>query len=355
MNNFFEHFASPRIPIPSELKNQISILTYLDLSHGELKKIWWFREKMYQVFEIQKRGRKTRIIHAPDDRLKYLQQKIVLLLNQLYRVRNPVHGFVPLKSVKTNATAHLRKKFILNIDLENFFPSITEKRIIGVLRSIGIDIQVARIIARICCYNGYLPQGAPTSPILSNIICFRLDKALMNFAKERRCIYTRYADDITFSSHQPMAQLFEGVIPPAGHMLPELLSLHLLNIFSSNGFVINPDKVHYADRNSRRMVTGLKINEFINLYRRYIRNIRALLHSIKFLGIEAAEKKYKEDYGGKADLGRYLRGKITWLGFIRGKSDPVFRAIATRFNEKFPDLKMKQRLPPSKCAIVPYG
>lgn len=335
MHNPFAPFTSPRISIPPELENERSILTYLGVNSAELKKIWWFREKMYQSFEIQKRGGKTRVINAPDDRLKYLQHKIVLLLNQLYRVRNPVHGFVPQKSVKTNATAHLRKRFILNIDLKDFFPSITEKRVVGVLKSIGVNSKVAQIIARICCYQGYLPQGAPTSPVLSNIICFRLDKDLMSLAKETRCIYTRYADDLTFSSHQPMTKLFEGVIPPAGHIPPELLSLHLSNIFSANGFIINPDKVHYADRNSRRMVTGLKVNEFINVDRRYVRNIRAALHSIELSGMEAAQQKYKKDYGGESDLGEYLQGKITWLRFIRGQSDPVSSTTTLPLQELF--------------------
>lgn len=341
MHNPFSLFTPPRISIPQELENEESILTYLGVNSGELKKIWWFREKMYQAFEIQKRGGKTRVITAPDDRLKYLQHKIVLLLNQLYRVRNPVHGFVPQKSIKTNATAHLGKRFILNIDLKDFFPSITEKRIVGILRSLGIEDRVSQIIARICCYEGYLPQGAPTSPVLSNMICFRLDKYLMSFAKEARCIYTRYADDLTFSSHQPMTKLFEGVIPPAGHISPEILSTKLRNIFSANGFIINPDKVHYADRNSRRMVTGLKVNEFVNVDRRYIRNIRATLHSIEVFGIEAAQHRYTNDYSGKVDIGKYLQGKINWLSFVRGRSDPVFRNIAIRFNKNFPGLKIE--------------
>lgn len=341
MHNSFGPFKPARISIPQELENEDSILTYLGVNSRELKKIWWSREKMYQAFEIQKRGGKTRIITAPDDRLKYLQHKMNPLLSQLYRVRNPVHGFVPQKSVKTNAEAHLRKRFILNIDLKDFFPSITENRIVGVLKSIGIDNRVAQIIARISCYNGYLPQGAPTSPMLSNMICFRLDKALMSFAKETRCIYTRYADDITFSSHQPMVKLFEGTIPPVGHVSSNTLSLPLRNIFFANGFIINPEKVHFANKNSRRMVTGLKVNEFINVDRSYIRNIRAVLHSIDKSDVETAQLKYINDYGGKTDIGKYLQGKVSWLGFVRGKSDPVFRNIATRFNYKFPDMRFE--------------
>jgi RNA-directed DNA polymerase len=332
-------FSTPsiRISVPNELASEAALLVRLGLSARELKKIWWFRGRMYHRFEIAKGNGKSRIINAPNERLKYLQRRIAPLLDQLYRVRNPVHGFVAGKSVKTNALAHLHKRFVLNIDLKDFFPSITENRVAGVLESIDIGSRVASVIARLCCHNNHLPQGAPTSPVLSNMICFRLDRELLAFAKGARCIYTRYADDITFSSHQPMTALFEGPVPPAGHFEPDLLVPALSNIFASNGFRINPDKAHYADRHSRRMVTGLKVNEFLNVDRRYVRNIRAALYSVEMLGKQAAQQKFKDDHGGTSDLGAHLEGKITWLRYIRRQSDPVFRAIAIRFNANFPD------------------
>ena len=332
---------APRVRIPPELATETALLDFLGVSPKELKKIWWFRGRMYHQFEIAKaKGKKTRTINAPDERLKYLQRQIAALLDQLYRVRNPVHGFVVGKSVKTNALAHLGTRFVLNIDLKDFFPSITENRIAGVLESLGIGNRVARIIARLCCHNGHLPQGAPTSPVLSNMICFRLDKKLLAFAKGARCIYTRYADDITLSSHQPMTLLFGGPVAPSGHFPPDLLVSALRDIFAFNGFVINPDKIHYADRHSRKMVTGLKVNELINVDRRYVRNIRAALYSVETLGKTAAQEKFKSEHRGKSDLGAHLEGKITWLRYIRGQSDPVFRAIAVRFNTSFPDRKI---------------
>jgi len=331
-------FGSPvRVVIPPELATEAALLTYLGVSAEELKKIWWYRRRMYHRFEIAKGNGKTRVINAPDARLKHLQRQIATLLTDIYRVRNPVHGFVPGKSVKTNALSHLRKRFVLNIDLKDFFPSITEKRVSGVLAALGIDNRVASIVARLCCNGGHLPQGAPTSPVLSNMICFRLDKELMTFAKGVRSIYTRYADDITFSSYQPMTSMFEGPLPPAGHFSPELLTPALKNIFTGNGFTINPDKAHYADRHSRRMVTGLKVNELLNVDRRYVRNIRATLYSVDTLGLKDAQEKYESAHGGTSDLGAHLQGKIAWLRFIRGQSDPVFRAIAVRFNVSFPE------------------
>jgi RNA-directed DNA polymerase len=330
-----------RVRVVPEFSSEAALLAYLGLSAKELKKIWWFRGRMYRQFELAKGKGKTRVIEAPDKRLKYLQRQIAENLNQLYRVRNPVHGFVIGKSVKTNALAHLRKRFVLNIDLQEFFPSITERRIIGVLESLSIESRVAAIIATLCCHKNRLPQGAPTSPVLSNMICFRLDKELLAFAKGARCIYTRYADDITFSSHQPMAALFEGPAPPSGHFPPDLLAPALRNALAANGFSANPGKAHYADRHSRRMVTGLKVNDLLNVDRRFIRNIRAALYSVEKLGGPAARQKFESDHGGKSDLGAHLQGKIAWLRHIRGQSDPVFRAIAVRFNISFPNRKIE--------------
>ena len=294
---------------------------------------------MYQSFEIGKRKNKTRMINAPDRRLKYLQRQLLPLLDQLYQVRNPVHGFVANRSVKTNALAHLRKRFVLNLDLIDFFPSITENRIVGVLRSLGIDGSVAAVFGYLCCVNGQLPQGAPTSPVLSNMICFRLDRELLAFAKGARCIYTRYADDVTFSSHQPMTALFEGPLPPAGHFAPDLLVAAFAAIFVANGFTINPAKAHYADRHSRRMVTGLKVNEFLNVDRSYVRNIRATLHSIETIGEAAAQQRF-EARGGTGSLAAHLLGEVSWLRHIREQTDPVFRSIAVRFNNAYPAQKI---------------
>jgi len=329
-----------RTSLPIELQSRKAFLEYLKVSESELNKIKWFRHKMYHQFSIAKENKKNRLINAPDKRLKHLQHKISMLLNALYRVRSPVHGFVHDKSVKSNALAHLRKRYILNIDLKDFFPTITENRVIGLLNSIGIDDDVAVCIGTICCLHNQLPQGAPSSPTLSNMICFRLDKELMTFSKNKRCIYTRYADDITLSSYQPMAFVFEGPAPTAGKFSPKLLDRNLQLIFSSNGFTLNEDKAHYADRHSRRIVTGIKVNEFLNVDRRYIRNIRAALYSIETLGVKKAQKKFEKNHSGNGSIRLFLEGKLSWVGFIKGQSDPVFRSLAIRFNDCFKEHKI---------------
>ena len=154
--------AASRGEIPPELASEFALLAYLRMSPGELKKIWWYRRRMYQNFAIAKGKGKARIISAPDRRLKFVQRRIAELFDAIYKRRNPVHGFVSDRSVKTNALSHIKSKFVLNFDLENFFPSITESRVRGVLGALGVEGRVAAVLARICCNNGHLPQGAPS-------------------------------------------------------------------------------------------------------------------------------------------------------------------------------------------------
>ncbi|MCP1972066.1 reverse transcriptase domain-containing protein [Bradyrhizobium elkanii] len=335
-------FVTPiQVTVPNELTSEAELLKFFAVSAAELKKIWWFRSRMYQKFEISKGKGKKRLISAPDHRLKMLQTKIASSLAPIYRPRNPVHGFVDNRSVKTNATAHLRSKFIMNLDIEGFFSAITEGRVSGLMSALGIDGRVAEILARICCNEGVLPQGAPSSPIISNMICFRMDKQLQRIAKESRCIYTRYADDVTFSSYQPLTLLFEGPPPPAGNFSPDLLKDGLRGAFRSNGFAINPQKVHYADKHSRRTVTGLKINEIVNVDRKFVRNIRAALFVVEKQGAAVAQKTLKDKYGREAALASHLRGRISWVGHIKGPSDPIFRSLASRYNKLFPSEKLE--------------
>jgi RNA-directed DNA polymerase len=116
-----------------------------------------------------------------------------------------------------------------------------------------------------------------------------------------------------------------------------------------NGFTIHPNKLHYADRHSRRIVTGIKVNELLNVDRRYVRNIRAALHSVEKLGFSDAEKKFHAMHGGSANLAAHLQGKISFLSYIKGHSDPVVRGITLRFNKLYPKRQIK--VEPTKADI----
>lgn len=328
-------FGTPvQIPLPPEFGDEGTLLAYLGLSQAELKKIWYHREKMYKNFNVAKKSGKPRPINSPDRRLKFLQRQIATKLDMIYPRRNPVHGYVKERSVKSNAAAHQNQRFVLNLDIKDFFLTITEGRIVGVLTAIGVPDRVSAIIARICCYGGRLPQGGPASPVLSNMICFRLDRALLKVAKEGRCIYTRYADDISLSGLRPLSPLFENGLPPSGPISPELLSSALQSAFANNGFVLNPEKIHYADKFSRRVVTGVKVNEGLNVDRRFVRNIRAALFEVEKDHV-AAQARYLSKFGGSTTISAHLKGKIAWLGFIKGSADPVYRSLALRFNKSF--------------------
>lgn len=341
--------GSSRVRIPSEMTDLTTFLSHLCLSEAELRKIWWFRGRMYKDFAVPSKSGKPRIISSPDRRLKMLQRMIAPLLNQIYSPRNPVHGFVPDRSVRTNAASHLKSKFVVNLDVERFFPSISENRVAGLLKAVGVDESVSTVVARLCTNQGVLPQGAPTSPVLSNMVCFKLDKELQAIAKAAHCIYTRYADDVTFSSYQPPGGLFAEGVPQTGTFSSDLLAPRLLEAFTNNGFKLNPAKSHYGDKYSRRIVTGLKINSGLNVDRRFVRNIRSALYSIETIGLAPAQKKFEDGYGGKTTLAKHLKGKISWLGSVKGQADPVFRATAARYNLSFPTEPI--RVSPTRAQI----
>jgi len=132
-----------------------------------------------------------------------------------------------------------------------------------------------------------------------------------------------------------MKAAFTGAPPPSGYFDPTLISDKLKQIFLGNGFIINKSKAHYSDQFARKIVTGLKIHDKVNVDRKYVRNIRAALFAIETNGIDASQKKFEDFYGGRTDLKTYLQGKISWVGHIKGLSDSTFRTTATRFNKLF--------------------
>ena len=156
--------------------------------------------KMYHSFFIPKRNDGFRQINSPNQVLKHIQRLILKQLNEKYENINNCcsYGFEKNKNNIINAKKHSHKKYIFNIDLKDFFTQITQERVNGVLKSL-YDDKISDIISTLCCYNNCLPQGAPTSPILSNMVLNKLDKAILYFVSKKGLYYTRYADDITIS------------------------------------------------------------------------------------------------------------------------------------------------------------
>ncbi|MEI9982734.1 MAG: reverse transcriptase domain-containing protein [Aliidongia sp.] len=247
----------------------------------------------YTIFEIDKKSGGKRTIKAPLPKLKELQSHLshvlYLCLSEIERERSskPISfGFRRDRWIADNAARHKRRRWVLNVDLENFFPSFNFGRVRGFFlkdRAFALHPEVATTIAQIACDGTALPQGSPCSPVISELIAQILDMRLVRFAKRFRVTYTRYADDITFSTSQKEF--------PAGLALPDgtnstiwHLSDELVGKITSSGFTINNDKTRMHFRASRQMVTGLVVNEKVNIRSDYYRRARAMCECDSLFG-----------------------------------------------------------------------
>ena len=287
----------------------------------------------YKLFRIPKAAGGERLIAAPPQVIKIFQKRVLACMTALVVPKGPAHGFILKKSVVTNAMGHVGKGVVLNIDLLDFFHSIHFGRIRGVFRHqpFGFSAEVAAVLAQMCSHNGYLPPGAPTSPMMSNLICRGLDKDLLALARKNRCRYTRYADDITFSTRLealPPTLLEPGADTPSlGHGLLEILAAH--------DFQANLKKLHVRGRDERQEVTGLVVNQKVNVRRRYIRNLRALLHDWEQRGLSSAEERFQQTVGRRRRrnaprLATHLQGRLAYLKMVKGRTDKVYLRYALR-------------------------
>ncbi len=286
----------------------------------------------YTQFTIPKKNGGARTITAPVRTLKMIQRCINLVLNTVFVPPKQATGFVLNKCVRDNAARHVRKNYVYNIDLKDFFPSIAFRRVKTVLQlpPFNLSDEISFLIANLCCEDGSLPQGAPTSPTLSNIVCQRLDRQLNALAKRFGASYSRYADDITFSSNH-------NVYQAEGDFLRELN-----RIIAAQRFQINTEKTRLQKQAFRQEVTGLVVNEKVNLQRRYIRQIRAMLSNWEKKGMEEAERIYyvhcsNNGHEGSPKPGRFekvLKGKIEYMGMVLGKNNPLFQKYKKIYNNE---------------------
>ena len=250
-------------------------------------------DQKYTTFQIPKRSGGQRTIKAPVDRLKKLQRKLSSLLqdclddiNTARKLKDrTAHGFKRGRSIITNARQHRHRRWIFNVDLEDYFPSINFGRVRGFLiknRDFRLHPDVATVIAQIACHDHSLPQGSPCSPIISNLIAHILDMRLVKLARSVGCTYSRYADDLTFSTNKK--EFPPEIATPAGDEGAEahlwLPGEALRDVIHRTGFRINPNKTHCMYRTSRQEVTGLVVNEKINVRWEYRHNVRAMVNAL---------------------------------------------------------------------------
>lgn len=270
----------------------------------------------YTCFTIPKADGRERDICAPKKQLRWVQRRILSEILDRVPAHDAAHGFVRGRSTVTNAARHQGAKLLLKFDLMDFFPTIHYFRVIGLFASLGYAVgnarfqkeddgkQIAPTLARLCCYtpdpaqfgSARVPQGAPTSPAISNLVARRLDARLTGLAKRNNGVYTRYADDLTFSfQHRDVALgRFRWWVDQICHQ---------------EGFFINQKKFRVIRASQRQLVTGIVVNDVLRVPREERRLFRAILHNCRTHGIESQAR-------GRKDFSSYLRGFASYLNMV---------------------------------------
>lgn len=289
----------------------------------------------YSVFSIRKRNGGVRQIHAPTEYMKSLQRKLHGVIAEISPSTGIAKGYVRNRSVVDHAHVHKSAKWVVLADLKDFFPSINFGRVRGAFLSKPFEFpaDVATCLAQLCCRDGALPQGAPTSPVISNLICRSLDHELIRLTRRSRCRVSRYADDICISTNLDsipygIANLIGGEYSPG---------VELIRVITRAGFALNPNKFKVVDRRSRQQVTGLVVNDGISIPRRWRRQVRVALHLMDKRGADETDKIlrswrslsfFRQNF---SPVEAVLIGKINYAGWIdqvcgRGFVDSIRRS-----------------------------
>lgn len=336
------HF-SPKAAEFLLLKTRSELATWLGTTDKKLRYLLYVLEpsKKYRSFDIAKRNGGLRRIDAPHRALKVIQSKIQRILVELAPASGIAKGYVQGISIIEHAHLHRRQRYVVFADIEGFFPAITFARVRGALmaRPLNLEASVATCIAQLCCKDGVLPQGAPTSPVLSNLICRSLDHNLTNFARRYRLKVSRYADDICFSTSKPTIpdELVDtsGVEPVPG--------AGLKRIVTDAGFSINHSKFKVRSCVEQQLVTGLVVNRGVSLPRHWRRQLRVIFHLIDRHGVAKAKEvtdKWRHPAAsrrGCQSLEQLVRGKTHFAQYVdrrcgRQFSDSLYRSYSRARN-----------------------
>jgi RNA-directed DNA polymerase len=290
----------------------------------------------YETFQMPKKRGGNRLIQSPETQLMKMQSRLNFYLQNYYHLLRPqgVHGFVinPNKKEKAcniveNAKSHVQQKYVLNLDLKDFFPSIKSYRVKELFVSdyFRYNDQIATALALLVTYEGKLPTGAPTSPVISNFICIQLDTMLQSYCDSNKINYSRYADDLTFSSNNKISRT---------------QFTDLLAIIEKNQFELNVKKTRLKSNNRKQTVTGLVVNEKVNIDRKTIKMVRAMLYDTLQKGISKAAKKHfksKNEITNNSEtyfLNR-LEGYINFIAQVRGDDDAMVQKFKYHYKMIF--------------------
>jgi len=322
----------------------------------QMKQITYFANpnkfpNRYLQFEINKKSGGKRIINAPVKRLKVIQKCLNIIFQSVNQIHPSAFGFVENKSIYDNAKIHIGQNYVFNLDLNDFFSSIDQARIWSRLQQPPFHLnenfgrlELANIISALLCakievnrknnenewtkvYKNVLPQGAPTSPVISNIICKQLDFYLFAVSKKFNLNYSRYADDITFSS-------MHNVYQKNGDFITEV---H--RIINTQNFSINENKTRLQKIGFRQEVTGLIVNEKVNVQKRYIKELRMWLYYWESYGYEKTNSFFAIKYNLKKknlnfsepNMLDVIGGKLNFLKMIKGVENSTFKNLENRY------------------------
>lgn len=295
--------------------------------------------KRYHDFFIAKKSGGSRHISAPVNGLKSIQTYLNIIFQAIYEPSQWAMGFAQNRSVVDNAQMHIGQNYVFNLDLKDFFPSIPQARVWGRLkaRPFNFNQELANVIAGLCCMKVVseesekfiLPQGAPTSPLLTNAICDKLDYKLAKLASHFGLKYSRYADDITFSSMHNVYQKDSRFMKA------------LFQIIQDQGFSVNEAKTRLQKKGSRQEVTGLIVSEKVNVTRKYVEDIRNILYIWKKYGLTTAYQRfishYKQEKGhvkkGIPNLENVIAGKLDYLKMVKGEDDSTYLRLKELYDE----------------------
>ncbi|MEC4803964.1 MAG: reverse transcriptase domain-containing protein [Jaaginema sp. PMC 1079.18] len=323
-----------------DFENALTLATRMNISIGELRFLAFNRKvakvSHYIRFNIPKKTGGDRLISAPMPRLKAVQHWILAhILNEI-EPHDAAHGFRRDRSILTNAQPHVNSEVVINCDLKDFFPTLNYKRIKGLFRAIGYSEAIATILGLLCTEadtetielddityyvatgDRHLPQGSPTSPALTNILCRRLDRRLSALADELGYTYTRYADDLTFSA--------------SGDNLNHIRTLlhRSENIITHEGFTRHPDKLRIQRQKSRQQeVTGIVVNEFPNIDRKTLKRFRATLYQIECDGFTG------KHWGRGDNLMAEIQGYTNFINLVNPDKGAKFQAQIQRIRQKW--------------------
>ncbi len=315
---------------------------FLEQPHGKMIYVLYRApdDQRYTPFEIPKRSGGMRLIHSPKGLIREAQTKLAPYLLALYSAHPNAHGFIKERSILSNAKLHTGQRLVFNVDLADFFPSINFGRVRGLFMAPPFQMgpAAATVFAQLCTHRNGLPQGAPTSPALSNFIAADLDRRLTRLARENGARYSRYADDITFSCNHASMPPSLACFAQDGENLTVGVGEALQRAISASGFSINHAKVRLQKRHMRQSVTGLNVNERANVSRLRVRRLRAMLHAWEKFGIEKAATHHFLNHRGLQKLPNHpprayrdvVYGQLSFLKMVRGAEDPIFLNFAAK-------------------------